>query len=271
MKIDKILIFLSFIFIINNLPAQDDTTKKVEFRVHPNTAFSYGERLFFEVNYGFITGAEAFFYISPSAVMFNNRETYEINFEANTRPNFDMVYKVRDYYKSYIDVKGIFPWKYEQHIREGDFKRDLEIYFNPEKKEISTKTNTEEKKFINMPEYVHDLISALYYLRTLDLKKLKEGDVLKYEYFENDKVNTVDILFREREEIDVTAGEFHTMVFEPQLTQGFTSKTSDMKIWLTDDDRKIPVKVKMKIVIGAIVGELTQYSGLNGKLDSKID
>jgi hypothetical protein len=271
MKIDKLIILVSIILLFSNLQAQLDSTKKDNFRVIPNNAFSYGERLFFEVSYGFITGAEAFFYISPAPVLFNNREAYEINFEANTRPNFDMVYKVRDFYKTYIDVKGIFPWKYEQHIREADFKRDFIINFDQEKKELTTKTDNEEKKYTNMPEYVQDLFSALYYLRTMDLKKLKTNDVLKYQYFENGKVNSLDIIFREKEDVDVSAGEFHTLVFEPQLNEGFTSKTSDMKIWLTDDDRKIPVKVKMKIVIGAVVGELTQYSGLNGKLDSKIE
>ena len=104
MKIDKLIILVLVFFIISNISAQTDTSKKVNYRVQPNIAFSYNERLFFEVSYGFITGAEAFFYISPAPVMFNDREAYEINFEANTKPNFDVVYKVRDYYKSFIDV-----------------------------------------------------------------------------------------------------------------------------------------------------------------------
>jgi hypothetical protein len=46
-------------------------------------------------------------------------------------------------------------------------------------------------------------------------------------------------------------------------------KTSDIYVYLTDDERKIPVKVKMKIVIGSLVAELTN-TGLNGPLDAKI-
>ena len=52
--------------------------------------------------------------------------------------------------------------------------------------------------------------------------------------------------------------------------EGFTNKTSDIFVYLSDDERKVPVKVKMNIVIGALVAELTQYSGLNGNLDARI-
>jgi hypothetical protein len=51
-----------------------------QFRTQTNNAFSYGERLSFEVSYGFITAAEAFMTISPAPFMYNNRETYEVKF-----------------------------------------------------------------------------------------------------------------------------------------------------------------------------------------------
>jgi hypothetical protein len=73
-----------------------------------NNAFSYGERLSFEIGYGFITAAEAFMNISPSTVVMNGRETYEVNFDVNSRSSFDLVYKVRDNYKTYIDTKDYF-------------------------------------------------------------------------------------------------------------------------------------------------------------------
>ena len=82
-----------------------------QFRTHYNNAFTYGERLSFEVSYGFITAAEAFMTISPSPFNYNGRNTYEINFDVNSRSSFDVIYKVRDNYKTFIDVQGIFPWR----------------------------------------------------------------------------------------------------------------------------------------------------------------
>lgn len=248
-----------------------DTSKLNSLRFIHNDAFTYGERLSFEISYGFLTAAEVFMNISPSPVSFFGRDAYEINFDVNSRSSFDLIYKVRDNYKSYIDAKGIFPWKFEQHIREKDYSRDFEITFNQLDHIVKTKLGSEQKQYDNIPEYVHDIISAFYYARTLDFRNSKEGDIQTVQYFYKDGVYPLDIRFKGRENVDVDAGEFRTIIVEPGLKEGFTSTTSDITIWLTDDDRKIPVKVKMKIIIGALVAELTKYEGLNGPLGGKIE
>lgn len=242
-----------------------------QFRTQYNNAFSYGERLSFEVSYGFITAAEAFMTVSPAPFIYNGRETYEVNFDVNSRSSFDGIYKVRDNYKTFIDVQGIFPWRFEQHIRENNYKRDFEATFIQESLKVYTKVNfVEDKNYISKNEYVQDLISSFYYARTLDWKGKNPGDVVTVNYFYKDNFYPLDIKFEGRENVDVSAGEFKTFILRPMLKEGFTNKTSDIYVYLTDDDRKIPVKVKMKIVIGALVAELTQYSGLNGNLDAKI-
>ncbi|MCX7877703.1 MAG: DUF3108 domain-containing protein [Ignavibacteria bacterium] len=248
-----------------------DSTRVIKnFRTHTNNAFTFGERLSFEVNYGFITAAEAFMTVSSSPFIYNGRETYEINFEVNSRPGFDPIYKVRDNYKTFIDVQGFFPWRFEQHIREKNFTRDFEATFIQESLKVYTKVNYVEDKVYHSPyEYVQDLISAFYYARTLDWRNKKAGDVVTVNYFYKDSFYPLEIRFEGREDVSVEAGDFRTFILRPMLREGFTSKTSDIYVYLTDDERKIPVKVKMKIVIGSLVAELTDYSGLNGPLDAK--
>jgi len=266
-----IIVTLAVLAVISgNAFSQKDSVLK-EFRKNQNNAFSYGERLSFEISYGFLTAAEAFMAISPSPFNYNGRKTYEVNFNVNSRSSFDLVYKVRDNYKTFIDVNGIFPWRFEQHINETNFKKDFEATFIQESSKVYTKINFIEDKHYWAPHYVQDLISVLYYARTLDYSGYKKGDIITIPIFSNDKVVNLTVSFQGREDVDVAAGKFRTFILKPELTEGFTSKTSDVYIWLTDDDRKIPVKVKMKIVIGALVAELTQYTGLNGPLGSKIE
>lgn len=243
---------------------------QTSYRELPNNSWGFGERLSFEISYGFITAAESFMTISPSPVTISGRETYEINFEVNSRSSFDVIYKVRDNYKSYIDTRGIFPWKFEQHIREQNFKNDVEAYFLPDSQKVKTVTNSTQNREFSAPAYVQDIFSAFYYVRTLDFSKYKEGDIINVETFNDDKHFPLAVKFLGKETVDVSAGEFKTVVVQPMLTEGFTNKTSDIIVYLSDDERKIPVKVKMKIVIGALVAELTEYSGLRGPLDSKI-
>jgi len=256
--------YLLLASVFSNLAAQ------TSYRSQPNEAFGFGERLSFEISYGFITAAEAFMNISSSPVMMNGRETYEVNFDVNSRSSFDIIYKVRDNYKTYVDINGLFPWKFEQHIREQNYKTDFEVYFNPDSQKVTTVRNYNERRTFDAPQYVQDIFSALYYARTLNLRGYKNGEVISVNTFNDDKHFPLAIRVVGREEVDVAAGEFKTIIVKPELQEGFTSKTSDIFVYLSDDDRKIPVKVKMNIVIGALVGELSEYSGLRGPLDAKI-
>jgi hypothetical protein len=266
----KIIIFITVLFTIFNISyAQKDSVLK-EFRVHSNSAFTYGEKLDYEISYGFITAAEAFLYVSPAPFVYNGRNTYEVNLDVNSRSAFEHVYKVRDSYKSYIDEKGIFPWRFEQHIRESNYKRDFEETFIQESLKVYTKINFVEDKNYKTTFYVQDLISSFYYARTLNWKDKKEGDKILIPTFHNDKWWNLEVRFEGREDVDVEAGEFRCFVVRPMLKEGFTTKTSDIYLYITDDERKVPVKVKLNIVIGAIVAELVSYSGLNGPLDAKI-
>jgi hypothetical protein len=259
--------YLSILLLLMSLNAANSQDS---YRTLPNSAFSYGERLSFEIGYGFITAAEAFMNISPSPVVMNGRETYEVNFDVNSRSSFDIIFKVRDNYKTYLDSKGLFPWKFEQHIREQNYKKDFEAYFLPDSHKVKTVINYSERREFEAPSYVQDIFSAFYYIRSLDLRNSKNGDVITTDAFNDDKHFSLVVRIIGREEIDVPAGEFKTIIVKPELQEGFTSKTSDIFVYLSDDERKIPVKVKMKIVIGSLVGELTEYSGLNGPLDAKI-
>lgn len=263
MKINKLALVFFIIFTVSLI-------SQTTYRELPNNSWGFGERLSFEISYGFITAAEAFFTVSPSPVTISGRETYEVNFETNSRPSFDVIYKVRDNYKSYIDTRGIFPWKYEQHIREPKFSKDFEVNFLPDSVKVKTKNNNEAVREFQAPAYVQDIISAFFYVRTLDLSKSKEGEVISVPVFNDDKHFDLAVKIIGRETVDVASGEFKTIIVQPMLSEGFTNKTSDIYVYLSDDERKIPVKVKMKIVIGALVAELTEYSGLRGPLDAKI-
>ncbi|NLT52268.1 MAG: DUF3108 domain-containing protein [Ignavibacteria bacterium] len=235
-----------------------------EFRKTENKAFKVGEKLTFDVNYGFVTAGVATMEI-PKIKKISGREAYNVTFMVNTVPSFDIFYKVRDRYESYIDVEGLFPWRFEQHIREGGFSRDFSAFFDQRKGIAKT---TEGKHEI--PAYVNDIISAFYLARTFDYSKLKIGDKFHLENFYKDKVYPLDVVYLGKETITVEAGTFNCVIVEPLVREGGLFKNEgNIVVWLTDDDLKIPVKVKTKVIIGSIDAELTAYEGLAGKLTSK--
>ena len=240
--------------------------QKTEFRKIENKAFKVGEVLRFDVKYGFVTAGIAEYSI-PKITRLAGREVYNVSFNVNSVPAFDPFYKVRDHYETFIDVDGLFPWRFEQHIREGGYSRDFSAFFDQRRGVAKTSEGSYE-----IPPNVNDIVSAFYLARTFDYSKMKEGDKVHLENFYKDKTYPLDVVFRGKERVSVAAGTFDCIILEPMVREGGLFKSEgSLVVWLTDDELKIPVKVKTKVLIGSIDAELSGYSGLAGKLTSKRD
>ena len=255
-----IIIQLMLVIVYSNVFAQ----KNDNFRKQNNNAFREGEKLTFDVKYGFVTAGIASFEI-PKIKKISGRDAYHVTFEVNTVPTFDAFFKVRDRYETYIDVEGMFPWRFEQHIREGKFSRDFSAFFDQRK----GKAKTSGGEF-DIPKYVNDIVSAFFYARTLDFSNLNVGDKIPLKNFYKDKVYDLDVVYHGKEVIEVAAGKFECIIVEPLVQEGGLFKNEgSIMVWMTNDDAKMPVRVKTKVVVGAIDSDLTAYTGVYGKLTSK--
>lgn len=255
-------IYILFIFLCLTVTS---FSQKENFRKIENKAFRQGEKLIFDVKYGFVTAGIAEFSI-PRVIKIAGRDAYNVVFKVNSVPAFDLFYKVRDRYETFIDIEGIFPWRFEQHIREGKYTRDFSAFFDQRKGKAITSEGT-----YDIPKYVNDIVSAFYLARTFDYSKMKIDDKIYLENFYKDKVYPLEVIFRGRETVSVSAGTFKCVILEPLVREGGLFKSEgSIIVWLTDDELKVPVKVKTKVLIGSIDAELTFYEGLNGQLKSKI-
>jgi hypothetical protein len=239
--------------------APTDTLRKVA-----NVAFTSGEYLKFDINYGFVTAGEAT--LSVSDTVYNDRDCFDIDFNLNSKPFFDVFYKVRDHYSTVIDKQGMFPWRFEQQIREGGFSRDFMAYFD----HINQIAVTSEGQF-PIPSYVQDIMSAFYFTRTIDFSSFKPGDKVYLKNFYKDSTYELDVKYKGKQTIEVEAGKFNCIVVEPLAKEGGLFKSEGkIHVWLTDDDRRIPVLVMAKIIIGSVEAELVEYKGIVGPINAKI-
>ncbi|HKI78205.1 MAG TPA: DUF3108 domain-containing protein [Ignavibacteriaceae bacterium] len=239
--------------------------KEDEFRTIRNNAFKEGEKLTFDLKYGFVTAGISIMQIRDIRKIFG-RDTYHITFEVNSVPSFDWIYKVRDRYETYLDVKGIFPWRFEQHLREGKFSRDFSAFFDQRNGKAKTTDGT-----YDIPPYVNDIVAAFYLARTYDYSKMEIGEIIHLFNFYKDKAYGLDIKYLGKEVIDAPAGKFNCIIVEPIIKEGGLFKSEgSIYVWLSDDQQKIPVRVKTKVVVGSVDAYLKSYEGLTGKLTSKI-
>ena len=251
---------------ISSVAARQDGSQS-EFRHLGNDAFTVGERLTFDIDYGFITAGQATMSI-PGYKYIGQRPTYEMRIEAASASTFDYVFKVRDRYETFLDVDGIFPWRFEQHQREGHYSHDYDAMFDPQ----TETANTSDGKSYTTPEYVHDIVSAFYYVRTLDLTHARRGDVIRLENFYDGKVNPLDVRVLGHQQVETDVGTFECSVIEPMVVAGGLFKNEgSIKIWLTDDYNHMPVKMSSKILIGEIEAKLVKYEGVRSPLTSKVE
>lgn len=251
--------FAAILFFTTTFSQKDNEFRKVE-----NKAFAVGEKLTFDVKYGFVTAGVAVMHV-PKMKRISGREAYHITFEVNSLSSFDWVYKVRDRYETYVDKEGLFPWRFEQHIREGGYSRDFSAFFDQRR----GKAKTSEGEY-QIPKYVNDIVSAFYLARTFDYTKMKIGDVVNLQNFYKDKVYDLDVKYLGKERVNVPAGTFDCIMVEPLVLEGGLFKSEgNIIIWLSDDELKIPVRVKTKVIIGSIDADLVSFEGLAGKLKAK--
>lgn len=265
-KIIAISIFLavSTLFSVKFVEADDNPQKAL--RYVPNEAFGFGEKLEYDVGYKFIIAGKGYFHIQPEPILRNGRKCYDVRFQVKSLESLDWLYMVRDQYRTVLDVAGIFPWEFEQRIREGGYKRDAKAYFD----QVNQIGKT-SKKTIKTPEYVHDIVSAFFYVRTLDINNFPKDSVFFLPNFVDDTTYTLGVKIRGKETVKVEAGTFRCTVIEPLVVQGGLFKSDgSILVWVSDDDRKIPIKVASKIPIGYVEAKLTSFSGLRGPVDSKI-
>jgi hypothetical protein len=230
-----------------------------------NDAFRVGERLVFDVNYGYITAGEAVMAISAYDTV-AGRKTFRVQFTVNSLPSFSWIYRVEDRYLTFIDAEAIAPLRFEQHIREGSYRRDFIAEFDHVKKIAQTSDGQHP-----IPPYVHDILSAFYYVRTVDLSTYKTGDMLMLQNFYKDTSYELAVKILGRQELEVAAGTFRTVVVEPLVKEGGLFKSEGrIVVWLTDDAVKMPIRVNTKVVIGSIDTELREYSGLIGPVTSRV-
>jgi hypothetical protein len=270
LKILKICLatFLLLTFYIMPLQSQDsaDIRNADTLRNLNQSAFGLGERLVYDVGYSFITAGEAVFSI-PSIEMVNGHECYQVVFTVKSTPTFSFFYKVEDRYETMIDKKGIFPWRFTQRVREGKYKYDFTAQFD----QLNNKATTNDGQY-TIPPYVHDIVSAMFFFRTMDFSKSRPGEKVFLENFYKNKTYQLAVKFLGYQQISVDAGTFNCVLVEPLIMEGGLFKSEGrIIIWMTNDERKIPVKVSTKVVVGSIDSELREYSGINGPIKAKVE
>lgn len=211
-----------------------------------------GERLVFSIDYGPINAGEGVLEVR-GVVETDGHACYLIESRAQSNRFFSAFYMVRDKVVSHIDVQRLFSRYYAKRLREGDYRKNVEVRFDQD----AAKAHYADGRVFDTPPAIHDELSAFYYARTLDLQPGKTYSVNAHSSRKN---YPLQVLVHGRERVKVPAGEFDCLVVEPVLEgEGLFQHEGKLTIWMTDDARKMPVLMKTKVKVGSIDASLREY------------
>jgi hypothetical protein len=214
--------------------------------------FGVGEKLVFGVQYSLVKAGEATLEIR-NIVDFNGSPCYRIISDARTNSFFSAFFKVRDRFESYMDTTSLYSLRYEKHLREGRFKRDEKVVFDQ-----AAHTATYEDKTVAIAPRTQDVLSALYYMRTLPLEV---GQAVSFANHTDGKNYPLVVKVLRRERVTVDAGTFDCLVVEPILRgPAIFSQKGRLTVWVTDDRYRMPVLMKSKVIIGHVSAVLQEYT-----------
>jgi len=211
----------------------------------PALAFGVRESLKFSVQYGFIHAGSAWLEI-PEVRQYKGHEVYLLLARAESNGFFSRFYKVRERIESYWDRRGLYSRRYVEDRREGKFRQQSDIVFDP----VRNEAIYSDGRTFPVPARVQDALSAFYYFRT---QALPLGGSIVFHYHASRKSQPLQVKVLGRERIETPAGTFNCVGIEPILKAGGIFKNSGrLVIWVTDDERRMPVLMKSKVAIGSI-------------------
>jgi uncharacterized protein DUF3108 len=156
------------------------------------------------------------------------------------------------------------PRLYQERKHEGKTITNREARFDHQKLEVTTidhRNKSKKKQAITKRTY--DTLSCFFYFRTIPLQV---GTSYFIDIYDCTRIWNTEVKVLRREELVTPLGKFKTIVIHPLLkSEGIFARTGDMFIWLTDDDRRIPVQMKSKVVVGSITATLTGGSYWPGR------
>lgn len=230
------------------------------------SAFLLGEKLTFRVHYGFLTAGEANFEVDWNTKMINGKPCYQFKGFGASASSFDWFYHVRDTFTNTVEKESMLPLNYKRVVHEGTYHFSDQVNFDHSSKSVTSKKG----KYKITPQ-THDILSALYSTRQIDLGSLEIGKVYQVDIWLDNELYKLGWKILGKETIKTELGKFKAIKVRPIVVADRVFKDSEgMSIWVTDDKNHLPLRIESPVIVGSVKADLKSYKYLKYPLTSKI-
>jgi hypothetical protein len=227
--------------------------------------FDGGEREVYNASWnGMISVATAEVHTVPTVV--DGKKVYQVRVEAKTSRALDLIWRMRDTIHSTFDAKALLPSRFTFNQRENSRVIDTEARFDPATKQWAVNRQQVGKKprvYYFDSNNTLDPITAVYLARSTDFKV---GDKLYFKVFGGRYQYLLELFVEKKEPVAMKSGktvEAYRIVPRVQniTKNGYASRFNEATIWISADERRLPIKMSSKITFGTVQLELAEYKG----------
>jgi hypothetical protein len=244
----------------------------VSFDSRQNDAFDVGEWFKFRIHYGIVNAGYATLEVKEATV--KNKKVFHVIGRGYTTGVSKFFFKVEDLYESYIDKETRNPYQYVRKIDEGGYTKNQEGFFNQSENKILVKDYKHKiERTFAIPRNTQDILSSFYYLRNYpNIDNIKPGEFVAIDMFFDDETTKFRLKFLGRENISTKFGVVSTMIFRPLVQSGRVFKEEEsLTVWISDDNNKLPVRIKASLVVGSLKADLEGFKGLKYPFKVKME
>jgi hypothetical protein len=249
------------LFIAQLLHAQCFTT---------NNVFGDGERVTYTISYnwGPVWVDAGIVTFAASTELWHGKPALHLKSTGKTFTSYDMLFKVRDYYDSWIDPETFRSYEFKRYIYEGGYTLLNTLAFDHSAGRVISNTkankNPQRTDTLKLKECAFDMVSAVYYTRTIDFSGFRPGTTRTVKVLIDDGYYDITIRMIGKETVESADGKrYRCLKFAAMMVQGTIFKgDEDVLVWVTDDVNRIPVYIEAKIIVGTVKARLKSTKGL---------
>jgi hypothetical protein len=221
----------------------------------PGHPFAAGERFAYRVSWLGIHAATAVMEVGETPPL-SGRRTLRLHTTAVSSPAVTKFYPVDNRVESFVDAETLVPQRLLFRRREGKRKNDYDISFqHTEGKVAGTKDG--EAYTLPIPAGTQDSISCLYAIR--NVPSLQPGFTQVMNVHHDRKNYRLEVRVEAIEKVRGSWGEVEAIrALAIMPFQGIFLNQGNIRVWFTNDARRIPVRMKARVIIGSIVADLVE-------------
>jgi len=214
-----------------------------------NLPFKIGEQLNYQVYVGTETQPVGSLTFGVTARgRYFNRDGLLFTVTAQTNGAGGRLFFVNDKFLSYVDPETLLPFRTEMNLAEGKW-RNTRVYTVDQDRGAVT---TDKNQRIEIPVGTHDLVSAIYAIRTFDLSPKRQNAI---SILAISQPRTLLVNSQQRETIELNGQQIPALLLTLS-TEDTEKNRLQIRVWVGDDARHLPLRIAAVTPLGAVRADL---------------